>query len=99
MLKNDTKFNFEALKYVGLSYFDLIFIHIQKINMNENIFTKSEYLKILKGSTSLSGKCQKRFFCHFQVQLCIFRAFHYLHDKNITKRYQLKKFKIFKKWA
>ena len=47
MLKNDTKFKFEALNYVGLSYFDLIFIHIQKININENFFTKSEYLKIL----------------------------------------------------
>ena len=46
MLKNEAKFNFEALNYVGLTYFDLVFIHIQKININDNIFTKSEFLKI-----------------------------------------------------
>ena len=46
MLRNEAKFNFEALNYVGLTYFDLVFIDIQKINTNDNIFTKSEFLKI-----------------------------------------------------
>ena len=46
MLKNEAKFNFEALNYVGLTYFDLIFTDIQKVNINGNIFTKSEFLKI-----------------------------------------------------
>ena len=46
MLKNEAKFNFMALNYVGLTYFDLVFIDIQKININDNIFTKSEFLKI-----------------------------------------------------
>ena len=43
MLKNEAKFNFMALNY---TYFDLVFIDIQKININDNIFTKSEFLKI-----------------------------------------------------
>ena len=46
MLKNEAKFNFMAFIYVGLTYFDLIFIDIQKVNINDNIFTKSEFLKI-----------------------------------------------------
>ena len=46
MLKNEAKLNFEALDNVGLTYFDLIFIDIQKVNINDNIFTKSEFLKI-----------------------------------------------------
>ena len=46
MLKNEAKFNFEALNYVGSTYFDLVFIDIQKISRNDNIFTKSECLKI-----------------------------------------------------
>ena len=46
MLKNETKLNFEALNYVSWTYFDLVFINIQKININDNIFTKSEFLKI-----------------------------------------------------
>ena len=46
MLKNEAKFNFETLNYVDLTYFDLVFIDIQKININYNIFTKSEFLKI-----------------------------------------------------
>ena len=50
MLKNETKFNFEALNYVGLTYFD-----IQKIEQNDNIFTKSEF----------SQKFQKIFFLPF----------------------------------
>ena len=65
MLKNEAKFNFEALNYVGLTYFDLIFTDIQKVNINGNIFTKSEFLKILGGSTSLSQKFQKLFFLLF----------------------------------
>ena len=46
MLKNEAKYNFMALNYVGLTYFDLVFIDIQKININDNIFKKSECLKI-----------------------------------------------------
>ena len=46
MPKTEAKFNFEALNYVGLTCFDLIFTDIQKVNINGNIFTKSEFLKI-----------------------------------------------------
>ena len=65
MLKNEAKFNFEALNYVDLTYFDLVFIDMQKININDNIFTKSEFLKILGGSFSLSQKFQKLVFLPF----------------------------------
>ena len=50
MLKNETKFNFEALIYVGLNYFDLVLIHtlLPHIQVHALIYVAEAKMHALK---------------------------------------------------